>query len=255
MLKSSDSFFRSLSDALWSNPTSPAVYGILELNLDQMQSQASVLSHVTWSLARAFEANPSLNSIRRWGRVAQRKSLDFSVMVHHYDRTSGQADLTIVRIDEIDKLSSRQIEADLKAKSTQRRRDPQLGMSWVYSFVKWTPRWIKCILVRTYEFLVVELGVKPSLLFLPENPYGVAIVSNLQSFDVQTGLIPLVPTTRANMMVAIGRAHPRPVVVEGEVKVGRVIQVGFTFDHRFMDGFQAGKMIKAFKKAFYSKDN
>ncbi len=48
-------------------------------------------------------------------------------------------------------------------------------------------------------------------------------------------------------IVGINRAVERPVVVEGRVEVRRMMNLSSSFDHRFVDGYDAAAMIQYLK--------
>jgi len=48
-------------------------------------------------------------------------------------------------------------------------------------------------------------------------------------------------------IVGINKAIERPVVVDGQVAIRRIMNLSSSFDHRFVDGFDAAAMIQALK--------
>jgi 2-oxoisovalerate dehydrogenase E2 component (dihydrolipoyl transacylase) len=49
-------------------------------------------------------------------------------------------------------------------------------------------------------------------------------------------------------IVGVNKAVERPVVVEGAVAIRRIMNLSSSFDHRFVDGFDAAAMIQALKE-------
>ena len=49
-------------------------------------------------------------------------------------------------------------------------------------------------------------------------------------------------------IIGVNRAVERPVVVEGAVAIRRIMNVSSSFDHRFVDGYDAAAMIQALKE-------
>jgi 2-oxoisovalerate dehydrogenase E2 component (dihydrolipoyl transacylase) len=49
-------------------------------------------------------------------------------------------------------------------------------------------------------------------------------------------------------IVGVNKAVLRPVVVDGAIAVRRIMNLSSSFDHRFVDGFDAAAMIQAFKE-------
>jgi 2-oxoisovalerate dehydrogenase E2 component (dihydrolipoyl transacylase) len=49
-------------------------------------------------------------------------------------------------------------------------------------------------------------------------------------------------------IIGLNRAVERPVVVDGAVVVRRMMNLSSSFDHRFVDGFDAAAMVQALKE-------
>jgi pyruvate/2-oxoglutarate dehydrogenase complex dihydrolipoamide acyltransferase (E2) component len=49
-------------------------------------------------------------------------------------------------------------------------------------------------------------------------------------------------------MLSVGRAIERPVVVNGQLQVARVSQLGLTYDHRAFDGMHAARFLSALQE-------
>jgi 2-oxoisovalerate dehydrogenase E2 component (dihydrolipoyl transacylase) len=49
-------------------------------------------------------------------------------------------------------------------------------------------------------------------------------------------------------IVGVNKAVPRPVVVDGAIAVRRIMNLSSSFDHRFVDGFDAAAMIQGLKE-------
>ncbi|HLJ21702.1 MAG TPA: 2-oxo acid dehydrogenase subunit E2, partial [Stellaceae bacterium] len=49
-------------------------------------------------------------------------------------------------------------------------------------------------------------------------------------------------------IIGINRAVERPAVVGGAITVRRMMNLSSSFDHRFVDGFDAAAMIQALKE-------
>ncbi|MGH8203543.1 MAG: dihydrolipoamide acetyltransferase family protein, partial [Steroidobacteraceae bacterium] len=49
-------------------------------------------------------------------------------------------------------------------------------------------------------------------------------------------------------IVGVNKAVDRPVVVEGAIAIRRIMNLSSSFDHRFVDGFDAAAMIQALKE-------
>ena len=48
-------------------------------------------------------------------------------------------------------------------------------------------------------------------------------------------------------IVGVNRAVDRPVIIDGRVEVRRMMNLSSSFDHRFVDGYDAAAMIQLLK--------
>jgi pyruvate dehydrogenase E2 component (dihydrolipoamide acetyltransferase) len=71
---------------------------------------------------------------------------------------------------------------------------------------------------------------------------GTFTVSNLGMFGVDGGF-PL-PRPPEGAILLVGRAQPRPAVVEGAVAIRDLAWFSLTFDHRFIDGAAAAAFLQ-----------
>ncbi len=49
-------------------------------------------------------------------------------------------------------------------------------------------------------------------------------------------------------IIGVNRAIERPVVFEGAIAIRRTMNLSSSFDHRFVDGYDAAAMIQALKE-------
>jgi pyruvate dehydrogenase E2 component (dihydrolipoamide acetyltransferase) len=75
---------------------------------------------------------------------------------------------------------------------------------------------------------------------------GTFTVSNLGMFDVEEFIAVINPPQAA--ILAIGSIKETPVVVDGEVAVGRRMNVTLSADHRVSDGAEAARFLQAVKR-------
>lgn len=76
---------------------------------------------------------------------------------------------------------------------------------------------------------------------------GTFTVSNLGMFGVDGGF-PL-PRPPEGAILLVGRAQPRPAVVDGAVAIRELAWFSLTFDHRFIDGAAAAAFLKDLDEA------
>ncbi len=79
----------------------------------------------------------------------------------------------------------------------------------------------------------------------PEMGSSTFTLSNLGMFDVTTFSAIVIPPQVA--ILAVGRAVPRPIVVEGAVEIRSVMTATLSADHRLIDGADAARFLGEFK--------
>ena len=96
--------------------------------------------------------------------------------------------------------------------------------------------------MRTIAYMIYDLDLDLSRFGIVKDEFGSAMVSNIATFGLSTAMAPLVPFSRTPLVLLVGQVEQRAVVEDGHVAVRPMLTLGVTFDHRFMDGYQGGKM-------------
>jgi pyruvate dehydrogenase E2 component (dihydrolipoamide acetyltransferase) len=101
--------------------------------------------------------------------------------------------------------------------------------------------------MRAISYLIYDLDLDLSRLGIVKDEFGSAMVTNVGTFGLAQALAPLVPFSRTPLIVLVGEVTERPVAEGGRVVVRPMVNLGVTFDHRFMDGFHGGAMLQLFR--------
>jgi pyruvate dehydrogenase E2 component (dihydrolipoamide acetyltransferase) len=81
---------------------------------------------------------------------------------------------------------------------------------------------------------------------------GAITVTNVGSFGAEYGT-PIINYPEAAIL-AVGVIEPRPLVVEGAVEARPAATLSLTFDHRVMDGAEAGRALADLGRLLESAD-
>lgn len=82
----------------------------------------------------------------------------------------------------------------------------------------------------------------------PEDYQGGTItVSNLGMFDIEH-FYAIVNPPQASI-VSVGKVREEPVVVDGKIEIGQRMRIGYSGDHRIVDGAVGAQFLQAVKKA------
>lgn len=240
-------FFRRIAPALWNNPQDPSVYGFIELDISDLNNKSLLLPVLIKSVAETISLHPELSQMVKWGQIFNRQEKGLTVMVNIPERKDLSALYVPLNRCENIKLIENLLEE--KIKKIRDYQDPHLGHA--LEFLGTSPWFFIRFFLKIYSLLTYELGLPIPLKFLPYRPFGSVILSNVGSLGIQKALLPLVPLSRATMMISIGEWSEEVKYHNNQISVRQIINLGVTFDHRILDGSHAGHMLQDFKKSFY----
>lgn len=239
------SVFRKLALSLWNSGGDPSVYSFLEIDVTEAQYSGSPMPFVIKAVADLMIKHKELNSILRFGHLYYRQNINVSVMVNIPE--SEQHDLSISTIENVDRMGIAEIEQRLKGSSKliRERKDPHLGFA--FNLIHKFPQFIMKFLLSTYSVLTYDLNLNLTFFKLPKTPFGSVIVTNIGSLGLKNALVPLVPFSRASLMLSVGKITKEAKVIADRIEVRQILHLGVTFDHRFFDGSHAAMMVKDFE--------
>jgi 2-oxoacid dehydrogenases acyltransferase (catalytic domain) len=96
--------------------------------------------------------------------------------------------------------------------------------------------------LRAIAYLIYDLDLDLSRFGIVKDTFGSAMITNVGMLGLEAAFAPLVPFSRTPLVVLVGEVQDRVVAEDGHPVVRPMLTLGVTFDHRFMDGFQGGKM-------------
>lgn len=243
--------WRRLAIHSWPTPSDPSVYALVDIPmagalayLDRLRAETGTHVTVTHLVAKgvalALSAFPQMNGIVARGRIMLRETVDIFLQVS----TEGGTDLAGVKVSRVDQKSVVEIarEAEERVRKLRARKDEQVERT--KGILNQVPLFALSPLMRTIAYLIYDLDLDLSRLGIVKDEFGSAMVSNAGSLGVGVAMAPLVPFSRTPMVVLVGQVEERAVAEDGKAVVRPMLTLGVTFDHRFMDGFQGGEMIK-----------
>jgi pyruvate dehydrogenase E2 component (dihydrolipoamide acetyltransferase) len=256
------SAFRKIAAAMWKHPSDPTIYGAVDIDasaalafLEKYREKHAVrvtISHLcAMAIARAIAKNPEVNAkVRFWGRLEQRESIDITLQV----ATDGGQDLGAALIRNADRKTLKEIADELgrQAKSIREGRDENYART--RGAFRRMPWWLTRPAIVAADFLTNELHVNLPKQGLPRDPFGSAMVTNVGMFGIDTAFAPFTPIARCPILVLVPEVRDRPWVVQGQVVSRPVLRLCATFDHRVIDGFQAGKLSRSVSELLHAPE-
>ena len=235
----------------WRAPSDPTVYAMVDMPMraalayaERCREETGVRVTVTHLVARgvalAIHEFPQLNGIVSRGRILLRDTVDIFLQV----ATEGGKDLSGVKISRCDEKTAVEIarEADERVARLRQRRDKQVERT--KSVLDRIPVRLLGPVMRTISHLIYDRDLDLSALGIVKDEFGSAMVSNIGVFGLQVAFAPLVPFSRTPLVVLVGEVQDRVVSEAGRTVVRPMLTLGVTFDHRFMDGYQGGRMAQ-----------
>lgn len=238
----------------WRDPDDPTVYGVLEVDvtralayiaaLREATGVHATLTHVVGKAAAvAIRERPEVNGIVRRGRhVYLRDSIDVFFQVAF----EGGEDLSGAKIANADRKSVVEIANELAAKAEAVREHRDREILKTQNLLRMLPDWLRGRALGLTSWLTYDVGLDLRAVGIPFDAFGSVMVTNVGSFGLPLGLAPLVPFSHTPALLTLGAVQERPWVVGGAVVPRPVLAIGATFDHRVLDGFQAGKLTARF---------
>ena len=249
------STFRRIALGTWRDAYDPSVYGTLTLRMDAALAyieafRAATGLRVTVShlmckaLAAALEKMPDANAILRFHRPYLRKDLGIFFQVALEDALNGKMDLSGARIPDPEKKSLREIVTELEARIDRVKTHRDTELEQTRQTFRRVPLPLMFWLTRLTSFLAYTLNLDMRWAGMPRDPFGSAMITNIGSLGLDEAYVPLLPYSRVPLLLAIGAVKAVPLVDAGEIRIGHVMRVHATFDHRLLDGSHAAVLAR-----------
>jgi pyruvate/2-oxoglutarate dehydrogenase complex dihydrolipoamide acyltransferase (E2) component len=254
------STFRRIALSLWDTPKTGLIYGHVVIDATKALEYIARVEQETGvrlsvgvlagrAFALAFMETPAFNSKIIWGQICEKDTVDVYFQV---DIDDG-GDLAGVVVRDTQTKDPVAIAGELRSKAKKLRsgEDQQYEKSQKGLLGKmppWLIRWFMGLLL----FLQYNLGLDLSKFGADLDPFGTVMISNVGPFKVDVAYAPLTPASRIPAVILVGGIQKKAMVVGDEVKVRPTFACCGTFDHRFADGSQIGRVQRCIQG--YLKD-
>ena len=166
------------------------------------------------------------------GRFYRHKEKAVGILV----ATDDGKDLGAVKISQVDRKSLLDIALETARYAENFRRAGDESHNTANRVMDLTPAPLLAGVVKLNGFINNRLGRKTKLIPSDAFPMGRAIISSLGMHGVEMAFPPLVSHMHVPMAIIVCAAVDRPVAVDGRVEIRPIVNLCFTFDHRFSDG-------------------
>jgi pyruvate dehydrogenase E2 component (dihydrolipoamide acetyltransferase) len=244
--------WRKLAGATWGAPADPQFFGDLDIDVGallelrrRIQDDEGVhvtLTHLVGrAVAHALATVPDLRVRLAFGREHPRETIDVFFIV----AAEGGNELTGVKVSRADAKSVTEIAAELDARrlAIAAGTDEAFGRS--KRMLARLPSPVLRGALRAGAFLTSDLNLDLAAWGMPRQAFGSAMVTSVGMWGVRRAYSPLAPYYRVPVLVCIGAIAERPASVQGRVVTRPIVTLTATFDHRYVDGYQAARFAAA----------
>ncbi len=253
--KRGTSAWRKLAIAVYGAPKEGKIYGTYEVDVTEMVKyirrkkkegkRLTVTNFAVAAMARTlYEDIPDINCFIRRGRLVYRENADVFVTVS-IKKGTGMTGLIVPKAQE---LSVSELADYMSTYVERKRQGKESGAFAAKDMVAKIPWPFRRPIFLFIKWWVFEMGFKLPFLKMPRDPFGSIMLTNIGTFGLSTGMVALFPIGKLPAVVAMGKIEEKPVVIDGKVEVRSMLPFTGTFDHRIVDGAQAGKLAMGAKR-------
>jgi pyruvate dehydrogenase E2 component (dihydrolipoamide acetyltransferase) len=247
--------WRKIASTIYRKPIDSKIFGQSDIDVSALDDYVSqkrregmktTFTHLfAYILGRCLQdETPEFNTYMRLGRIKARPSVDVMVSVLRADTGMGS-----VLLERADTLSLIDIEETLqKAISTSRQGDEQHNKK-SKDLLPRLPWPIRGWFFRIYKLIVIDLGLSIRPLGLNANSFGSVVLTNIGSIGLDTGYPALMPSSNVALVFVMGGIQKKPIVINDEVVIRKIMTVSVAIDHRMADASHGGKLLRYIKRA------
>jgi pyruvate dehydrogenase E2 component (dihydrolipoamide acetyltransferase) len=247
--------WRKVASTIYKKPVDSKIFGGVEFDVTELEKFISqkrkeglkiTLTHFfVLALGRALKTEiPEFNTYLRRGKIIARPTIDAGVSV-----LQPNGDMTTVFVQHADSLNLAEIEALLQTEINKSRKGSENGTMQNKNFLAKLPWPVRNWFFKLYKTLVIDWGISMPVLGLSANSFGSFMVTNIGSLGLDYGFPALLPTSNVSFVLVMGGIQKKPVVVDDEVVIRRMMSVTIVFDHRLADASHGARLLRYIKHA------
>jgi len=228
------SSFRRIAIGTWKTVGDPSVYGSLTLKMGnaleyldrfrEVTGKRVTLSHMmAKAVASVLEKMPDANAILRWNRIYLRDDIGVFFQVAMNDPVTGEIDLSGATIHSCNTKNLEQIYDDFAGQVEKVRAGKDKELENTRSTFKKIPFFLLNFVLTLIGFLAYTLNLNLKWAGVPNDAFGSVMVTNIGVLGLEEAYVPLVPYSRVPLLIAMGAVKDDVVIVDGEVKVEKVM--------------------------------
>jgi pyruvate/2-oxoglutarate dehydrogenase complex dihydrolipoamide acyltransferase (E2) component len=244
--------WRKLAGSSWGPPRDPQFMGDVEIDATELLAFVALLrertgAHVTVThlvgraVAHGITRVPAMGVRLARGREHPRESIDVFFIVS----TGGGTDLSGIKVTHADRKSAAEV-ADEVARSAKAIDDgTDADFHRAKQLLTLLPPRALRVALSLSAWLTSDLNLDLPALGMRRQAFGGAMVTSVGMWGITHAYSPLASYYKVPVLVLIGAVKARPIAVDERVEIRPMLALTATFDHRYVDGFQAAAFAGA----------
>lgn len=238
------SLWRKNSVNNWKIKNDSSTYVSHSLNVEPLINFCKINNYspfITFTkiISQALKDSPEANVILRGSKVYYRKTQN--IFIHVTEDELNEELSGYVIYDPTDK-SYEELNRETKANLKKIKSGTSFFAS-SQNLSKFIPRFMIRPLFKVSEILFYRLNINLFPRFIPKDCFGSILISNVGSIGLQNAFIPLVTHSGAHLALAFGKVQDKVLLIDNVPQNVPHVTLGFTFDHRVMDGHHLSQLI------------
>jgi len=245
--------WRKVASTIYKKPTDSKIFGIVELDVTELEKyvaqkrkegiKTTLTYLITLIIGRAIRQEvPALNTYVKRGKILQREHVDATVSVLLPGGQMGS-----VKVENADQLTTDEISEQIGKNIANSRKGDENETMQSKSLLAKLPWPFRNWLFKIYQIITINWGIPVPGIGLDSNSFGSYIVSNIGTVGLDTGFASLLPSSNISFVYVLGTINKKPVVVNDEIVIRRVMLMASTLDHRVVDGSHGGSLFRFIK--------
>jgi pyruvate/2-oxoglutarate dehydrogenase complex dihydrolipoamide acyltransferase (E2) component len=247
--------WRKVASTVYKKPVDSKIFGGVEFDVTELEKYITqkrkegikiTLTHFfVLVLARALKNDiPEFNTYIRRGKIVSRPTIDAAVSVLQSDGA-----MSSIIVHEADKLNYNGLVSFMNDEILRSRMGKENGTMQNKDFLAKLPWPFRNWFFAIYHTLTIKWGISMPGLGISANSFGSFMLTNIGSLGLDYGFPALLPTSNISFVLVMGGIQKKPVVIDDEIVIRRMMSVTIVFDHRTADASQGARLMKCIKYA------
>ena len=248
-----NSEWRKVAATIYKKPTDSKVLGSADVDVTELEKFITdkrkqgikiTLTHVIAAIvARGLKYEvPELNAYVRRGKIIQRDKVITGISV-----LQANEEMTTIFIPDADTMTLGELAGVMNEKIQKSRKGVEnetMQTKNILSSIPWPFRnWF----YRLYRTITISWGISMPFIGLDANSFGSFLITNIGSIGLDTGFPALLPSANVSFVLVMGGVKKKPVVINDEIVIRRILALSVVLDHRIADASHGGKIYRYIK--------